>query len=578
MYAYVAFEVKDLVYRQIRRDLGVTAGILIPHIPSIPVQPEEVDAFCKSYAGSSGVRLTVINSEGIVLGDSEYAVSMMNNHADRPEILAALRGQEGFISRYSVTLGLDLAYLALPVVESGKLTGVFRISRPVDDIQIFVHALNYQIVMLLIIIILGSGIYGYFLSSRMRRVFFDMEAALKKIDSGEYKIMLDIPFPLEARAVADMMNRMAHRLDYSIAELTARNTQLEAILTNMVEPVVLLGRNLQIRHLNRAAVQMLEIDPAEAIGKGLLDTFRNSSLYEFAEKVQQGDEVLEISISLTKNQKSIYLQVHGTLIHSVFMDGDTSFNQDQQHSGDSVLLVFNNITRIKNLEKMRQDFVANVSHELKTPITSINGFVETLLGGAMDNHDEAVRFLTIVDKQTRRLNSIIDDLLSLSKLENLEHQQLKFDSCNINGIISAAIKICGTKAEAKNIKLIRKCENSTRAEVIPLLIEQALVNIIDNAINYSDDNSEVIVACTESEEAVLMSVQDYGAGIPGKDLSRIFERFYRVDKARSREVGGTGLGLAIAKHIILAHNGTIRVASELGEGSSFYINLPRQQN
>ncbi len=577
IYGYVAGEVTELVYQQIRRDLAGTASILEPHLPSVDRSPQEIDTFCKEYAGTDGLRITVIRSDGTVLGDSEYDISMMNNHADRPEIITALRGDEGFSIRYSVTLGIDLAYLAVPVSEYGAITAVFRLSRPVDDIETFIGELDMRIVMLLVFILILSGAFGYYLTYRIRRLFRQIETSLEKVESGEYDIALDISFPAEALPVAEKMNRMAHQLDVSIAEITARNRQLEAILANMVEPVVLLDKDLKIRHMNHAAVRMLDLDPVQSIGKGVLETFRNSALYEFALEVQQGFEALETNIELNKNHQVVYLQVHGTLIQSPLRERDKLIFQDSHSHKEAVLLVFNNITQIKALEKIRQDFVANVSHELKTPITSINGFVETLMQGAIDNRDEALQFLGIIDKQTRRLNSIIDDLLSLSKLENLEHQELEFEDCNIVGIVSAAVQLCLDKARGRNVEIIQKCGTNMQAEVIPLLVEQALVNIIDNAVKYSDTEGKVIITCTESENYIHIAVEDYGRGIPEKDLPRIFERFYRVDKARSRELGGTGLGLSITKHIIRVNKGTIRVTSEAGVGTTFYINLPKHQ-
>jgi len=577
VYGYVAYEVKQLVYQQIRRDLAGTASILEPHLPSVDRQSQAIDTFCKQYAGTHDLRITVVRSDGTVLGDSEYDISMMNNHADRPEVLAALRGEQGFSIRYSVTLGVDLAYLAVPVSEYGDIAAVFRLSRPVDDIEAFIGELDMRIMMLLIFILILSGAFGYYLTYRMRRLFRQIETSLEKVESGEYDIALDISFPAEAQPVAEQMNRMAHQLDVSIAEITARNNQLEAILANMVEPVVLLDKDLKIRHMNHAAVRMLELDPVQSIGRGVLETFRNSALYEFALEVQRGIEALETNIELNKNQHAVFLQVHGTLIKSPLRERNKLMFQDSRSYKEAVLLVFNNITRIKTLEKIRQDFVANVSHELKTPITSINGFVETLMQGAIDNRDEALQFLGIIDKQTRRLNSIIDDLLSLSKLENLEHHELEFEDCNVAGIVSAAVQLCADKARGKNIEIIQKCGTGMQAEVIPLLVEQALVNIIDNAVKYSDRDGKIIVTCTESENYIHIAVEDYGRGIPEKDLPRIFERFYRVDKARSRELGGTGLGLSISKHIVRVNNGTIRVTSEVGAGTTFYINLPKHQ-
>jgi len=577
MYLYVAGQVKGLVYTQIRRDMGETAEMLLRHMPSISGDPESIDRFCKHSASGSEVRLTVIGPRGVVLGDSEYPVFMMNNHADRPEYIAALRGEEKFITRYSVTLGLDLAYLALPIEQDGDVAGVFRISRSVDDIKTFIGNLHQRIVIFLLFILLVSGLYGFYFNRRMKKIFLDIAESIRRIDLGEYEKVLNIRSPFEARIAAEGIYQIARHLEASMEDVTVRNAQMEAILTNMVEPVLLLDEDLKILHINRAGLRMLALDPAGAVGKGILETFRNSALYDFVAGLRQGDAAFETSITLTKDRQLLYLQVHGTLVQAPVMELKGPMGEEKKKAAQAVLLVFNNITRIKKLEKVRRDFVANVSHELKTPITSINGFVETLLQGAVDDREEAVKFLGIIEKQGRRMNAIIDDLLSLSKLENLERRELAFEQSRVADIVSNAVQICQGTAVEKGLEIIVNCSPDIQAEVVPSLIDQALVNIIDNAVKYSEAGGTIIITCTALEDHIRIIVEDHGRGIPEKDLPRIFERFYRVDKARSRDMGGTGLGLAIAKHIVHANNGTIRVSSEVGVGTTFSIDLPGQQ-
>ena len=251
-----------------------------------------------------------------MLGDSDYPITMMNNHGDRPEVIGALRNQETFTTRYSVTLGKHLAYLAIPVVDYGGIEAVFRISRPVDEITSFIQALNIRIFSFLILISIVALFYGYFLSGKVQSIFSALTDSFEKIDAGEYDIALDLAFPSEARLVSEKMNTMARNLENSMNEISARNRQLEAILTNMVEPVVLLDRDLRIVHLNRAATRMMELERDALIGKSVLESFRNSALYEFALAVQQAEEALETSITLAKDQKLVYLQVHGTLVKS----------------------------------------------------------------------------------------------------------------------------------------------------------------------------------------------------------------------------------------------------------------------
>jgi two-component system phosphate regulon sensor histidine kinase PhoR len=240
-----------------------------------------------------------------------------------------------------------------------------------------------------------------------------------------------------------------------------------------------------------------------------------------------------------------------------------------------VVLVLNDITRMKNLERIRKDFVANVSHELKTPITSIKGFTETLLEGALEDDEAGRQFVSIIRDQSERLVAIIEDLLSLSRLEQHDEGSVDREYTAMSGILSGAVQVCNGRAEEKESSIEVECPEDLQIYGNSLLIEQALVNLIDNAIKYSPPSSRVEVICSDNDQGTYITVRDNGSGIPQKDLSRIFERFYRVDKTRSRELGGTGLGLAIVKHIVISHGGEVTVESEPGDGSDFSMFFPR---
>ena len=247
---------------------------------------------------------------------------------------------------------------------------------------------------------------------------------------------------------------------------------------------------------------------------------------------------------------------------------------NQQQKG--ALIVFNDVTQMRRLENMRRDFVANVSHEIKTPLTAIKGFVETLQQGKVDKADENERFLGIIQKHVDRLNSIVEDLLALSRIEQEdEHKEINFQQVKIKDMFQAAVQLCQSKAEEKKIRIDIDCEQDTTAIFDPTLIEQAVVNLLDNALKYSEPQSTVMLKSHRQNSELVISIQDQGIGIAQKHLPRLFERFYRVDKARSRKMGGTGLGLAIVKHIAQAHGGHVRVESQLGEGSRFSIHLPQ---
>jgi len=356
--------------------------------------------------------------------------------------------------------------------------------------------------------------------------------------------------------------KTANELHGGLAAIGTQRNQLETVLSSMVEGVIVLDDTRRIVSMNEAAADLLGVSPDEGSGKSLLQYVRNAELDELAEAARTICGPVERTITLYREQ-TIYLQVHATRIHS-----------DSESLPDGILLVMNNISRIKQLETVRTDFVANVSHELKTPVTSIKGFVETLLDDSSISPEQSKRFLNIVLKHTNRLNNILEDLLSLSRLEQPD-QQIEFSRCSSEEIVDTALEICRSKAAAKDIVISREFRGSTTIRANPSLLEQAVLNLVDNAIKYSDNGSEVAVEVTNGLGELSISVKDHGQGIRSQNLPRVFERFYRTDKARSRELGGTGLGLAIMKHIARLHRGEVTVESTLGEGSTFTMSLPQ---
>ena len=393
-----------------------------------------------------------------------------------------------------------------------------------------------------------------------------------------------IDYPEELRLLGKTMKTMADTIQSRINSIISQRNESEQILASMKEAVVVLDSHLVIIKINQAGLLLVNRTKEDVIDKSLIEVFRNSDLYEFATEVLTRGTEMDTSLSLYSSNpalltpeevfpekgRKLYLTVHGAPVN--LMDIQT-----EKESETALLLVLHDMTKIKQLEKIRKDFVANVSHELKTPITSIKGFVETLLEGAVKDEQKALHFLRIVDKHANRLNMIIDDLLSLSRLEQYGNSAIEFTHFSLASTIVRSVAFCAEKAERKKIEITVDADNELSAEVNPQLIEQAVVNLIDNAIKYSDDESRIRVSLFRENNYLHISVADQGCGIPQENLDRVFERFYRVDKARSREMGGTGLGLAIVKHIALAHHGEARVHSVWGEGSTFTLILPCRQ-
>jgi two-component system, OmpR family, phosphate regulon sensor histidine kinase PhoR len=372
------------------------------------------------------------------------------------------------------------------------------------------------------------------------------------------------PSSTHLRQLAREITRVTSGLEHQATLLRRERDELQTILERMVEGVIVLDGRLRIRTANRSAASMFGVQPAGLDGKTLLEALRTTELSDFADGVRRSKTPQESSLTLYRDAVR-HLQVHGI-----------SYNLSEAAEGDAdgVLLVLNDISAMKRLEQMRKDFVSNVSHELKTPVTSIKGFVETLIDGAVDDRDRAEHFLRIILKQTDRIQEIIEDLLSLARLEQND-SRIEARSCAIRDVLGVGIDSCLAAAREKQIVVQEEYSGGPDMVCNPSLVEQAIVNLVDNAVKYSAAGTTVRVRAEREPGSVVISVMDHGQGIPEKDLSRIFERFYRVDRARTREVGGTGLGLAIVKHIALAHGGEVEVESELGKGSTFTMRLPQ---
>ncbi len=496
---------------------------------------------------------------GKVIGDSEADPAMMDNHA---EIVEALAGGQGSSVRRSFTTHQPMAYAAMPVHEGGAAVGVVRAAVPVVRIDQALERFRDHLLFSGFLLAFALIVAAVVLVQRVMHPLEALSTQVERFADGDLAYRVHEPPTAEVARLGDALNDMAERLDEQIQKLTQQRNEREALLASMVESVIAVDRDERIITLNRAAGRLFGLQPDEARGRTLQEAIRIPAIHRLAAEALAAGHTVETEIVLRANGRERFLQAHGTVLRGV------------GSQPDAALIVLNDVTHLRSLERMRRDFVANVSHELRTPITTIKGFVETLRDGALDHPEDARRFVAIMEKHADRLAAIVEDLLALSRLEEPGGPTLDLQAKQLRAILVSAIDACQPRAAERGIALGLECAEDVTASVDPALIEQAVINLIDNAVKYSPVGARVAVESERRDRETIISVKDAGCGIAAEHLDRIFERFYRVDKARSRELGGTGLGLAIVKHIAQVHGGRVEVESTPGVGSTFRLYLP----
>jgi two-component system phosphate regulon sensor histidine kinase PhoR len=526
-----------------------------------------IDTLCKQLARRTATRITAILADGTVIGDSERDPATMDNHRNRPEVLTALTGEIGLSRRYSTSVQAEMMYVAAPIMAGNRVIGVVRTSLHMADVSRELHRFYGRIGMGAAGLVLICAVLSLLLSRRISRPVEAMRTGAQRFARGDLTSKIPVPSVQELGELATALNEMALLLDERIQTITRQANEREAILASMVEGIIAVDNEEKIIGLNRSAASMLAIEPLAAASRPVYEVIRHSGLQRFIHDALASIVSIETDLSFPaalSPDAERFMQVRGTALR----------NGAGQAIG--ALIVLNDVTRVRQLENVRKDFVANVSHELRTPLTSIKGFVETLQTGALDTPADARRFLDIICQQANRLDKIVEDLLALSAIEKgVESQSVELVADKVEDVLTAAVADCQHLARAKNIRLGITCAGECTARINPSLLQQAVTNLIDNAIKYSNEGREVMVRAESVEKEVRISVVDQGIGIEAQHLGRLFERFYRVDKARSRKLGGTGLGLSIVKHIALAHHATVTVQSTPGSGSVFCIHLPK---
>jgi two-component system phosphate regulon sensor histidine kinase PhoR len=561
---YSTASIKKFLLRQVEGDLEERAllfrPMLLGHLS--PLDERAIDDLCKTVGQTASTRITVILPWGKVVGDSDHDPAQMDNHFDRPEIAAALKGSRGVATRVSPTLGKEMMYVALALKKDQRTLGVLRTSIPVDDIGKTLDAIQKRIAFAGLIIAALAALLSLLLSHRIRRPIDDIEKGAESFARGEFDVHLPSSGVAEIEGLSETMKHMAGELREQIRTITEQRNELEAVLSSMVEGVFGVDQEERLLGMNPSAARILECNPAAAQGRTIQEVIRLSELQRFVVGALSSEEPVEKDVVLYGEAERI-VRAHGAPL------------RDAEGKRVGVLIVLNDVTRLAKLENIRKDFVANVSHEIKTPITAIKGFVETLQEGQNQDPEDVRRFLGIIHRHVDRLEAIVEDLLALSRIEKeAETEEITLEEHLVRVILARAIQACENKAEAKKIRLELDCREDLKGRVNPALLEQAVVNLIDNAINYTEEGKSVTIRAREGEQEILIQVEDHGSGIERKHLDRIFERFYRVDKSRSRKLGGTGLGLSIVKHIMEAHGSRVSVESQPGRGSTFTLHLP----
>ncbi|KIL35550.1 histidine kinase [Cohnella kolymensis] len=527
----------------------------------------------KRFKEIAGMRVTYINLDGTVLGDSDHDPLEMDNHSDREEVKEALASGRGSSVRYSDTLEQNMMYVAIKVnqQEGGTAQGIIRLAMSLSDVERSLNNMWLALVFGLLLLFALAAAVSYRVAFSVTRPLERMTSAAKKMANMDYSIRVPEGGKDEVGELARTLNAMASSLQEQLDEIRLNGSRLQSVLDNMTSGVVMIAHDGRITLYNRQAEILLGSTVKERVGRSYKE-FRQH--YELTGLIREGLENREPHHA----ELTVYVPEERLLEVSLV---PMQLNVEEE---PGLLMVLQDVTAIRRLERMRSEFVANVSHELKTPVAAVKGFTETLLSGAMEDPETARSFLTIIHDESERLNRLIGDILELSKIES-RRSPLQFSPIELPVFLARMTELMSSEAAKKGISLDLKAEEGLFLEADEDRLRQILMNLLQNGINYTPDGGKVKVRAElisaaggetgeEPTEKVRITVSDTGIGIPKKDIPRIFERFYRVDKDRSRSSGGTGLGLSIVKHLTELHHGTIRVESTVGAGTRFILELP----
>lgn len=506
-------------------------------------------------------RVTLVDAQGTVITDTMFDAAKLGPHNGRPEIYKALQGETGVAIRFSDTGRQQMIYVAVPF-ENSEMQGVVRLARSLEEVE----SVHYHILLLILLAIMVIGFIAYVISTRLAanftRPLTELTSTVEEIARGDLNKRISYWSDDELGLLATAVNYMAKEMDKTLTEISAVNNRLEVVLKNTVNGIIMVDFEARITYANPKAVKLLVMGN-EYQGRKHVEVINNYDLLQAIDEVRRMLQPVRKEIQLfTPAEKQIEANI-------------LPICKDIPQIYGGVLVVLNDITELKRLERVRRDFVANVSHELKTPVASISGFAETLMNENQEDPQNVREFSEIIYNEAIRLSKLINRLLELSRLESGK-SGLNIRNVDMVRLIQDTVDLVKLDGRSTKINIIKPA-GQVLVECDKELIIQVLLNLLDNALIHSPEDKPITITLEDEGEKIKVLVIDRGEGIPENEADRVFERFYRVDKARSRKTGGTGLGLSIVKHLVENHNGVTGVDSTPGKGSTFYFIIPKKQ-
>lgn len=565
-YFYFASHLKKYIEQNFENNLK-NRIFLAKDLVESQLNRQSLSSFADSLADNIGkqqnLRVTIISQDGIVLGDTDLTPEEINktqNHLNRPEIQEAIIKGFGTSKRYSYTINKYLFYIAISFSREDDSKGFIRFAIPISYIDMIRSNLNQAILGMLLLAFILSLIFTFIISFIISRPLEEMAKVARNLAKGDFSKKLFFFTQDEIGDLSRALSYMSDQIKDKIEKIERENTKLDAILSSMFEGIMVVDKIGKILLVNTSLNKLFFID-LDVNKQDPLAVIRSLQIQDIVDQILLGKEkLISREVSINQPVEKIFKVNAVPIIREDILDG--------------AVMVFHDITELRKLEKIRQDFVANVSHELKTPIASIKGYAETLLEGAIDDRGNAKEFINIIYQDSNRLANLIDDLLDLGKIES-DKMKMFFVPIEIEPILTRCLKVLDKAVKDKKLILsVNIVKSISKIMADEKRIEQVFLNLLDNAIKYNHDRGSIDIKIFVNDNFVQIDITDTGIGIPERDILRIFERFYRVDKAHSQELGGTGLGLSIVKHIVLAHHGQVWVRSELAKGSTFSFTIP----